>query len=162
MKTIKLFSIAILALGALTLFSSCTPDDAEATNTLIIKGQEYKIERALYANYGQDSPNMYRIDLDTVEFGTKDNPNSIHGYGDFEWDGNDITVDVTKKELYVSGFNWLSGGGFYQAGDFKSGTQTIKKGKDDTIILIIDCIDKSGDRFYLSVAAQNEATYQWD
>lgn len=158
MKLIKLLSLSAL----LAIFSACNTDDAEVKNILIIHGQEYKIERALYANYGQESPNMYRLDMDTVEFGSKDSPDSIHGYGDFEWDGNDITIDVTKHDpLYASGFNWNQGG-YYDAGHFKSGTQTIKNGKDGIIILIIDCVDSAGERFYLNVGAQNEATYQWD
>ena len=159
MKQLKIFALAVLAAGALFMSYSCSdggPDD-EAENILIIEGQTYKVAHALY--FHEPGSSEYRIDLDTEEFGTKEEPDMIHGYGDFTFDGKDITIDVTKHEpLYISGFNW-NAGGFYQAGPYKSGTQTIKNGKNGTIILIIDCKDMKDQRVYLNVAAQDEESF---
>ena len=153
--------MAILAAGALLMTSACTsggPDDVK--NILIIKGQTYQVKYAMYAPM---EDGFYNIDLDTKDFGTKEEPNEIHGYGELKFSGKDVTVDVSKEDpIYSSGFNWLSGGGYYEASHYKSGTQTAKNGKDGKIILIVDCIDRNGDRFYLNVEIQDERTMVWD
>lgn len=170
MKHIKLLSMAILAASGLLLSSACSDDNKgnegneeqqEVQNILIIKGNTYNVKYALYmGGQGGDEGGMYGIDLDTEFFGTEEEQNQIHGYGKIVWDGNDVTVDVAKQDaIYTSGFNWLSGGGYYEADNYKSGTQTVKNGKNGTIILIVDCIDKDGDRFYLNVEAVDEDTF---
>ena len=159
MKLFKLFALTIMAAGALFMSSSCsTPDGGEekVENILIIKGQTYPL---LFTMYAEMEPGMYHIDLNTKEFGDH---NQIHGYGNLEFPGGLVKVDVSKQDpIYTSGFNWNVGGGFYAAEEFKSGTQSVKRTSSTTMHIVIDCIDKDGDRFYLNAEAQDESTIDW-
>ena len=160
MKLFKLFALTIMAAGALFMSSSCsTPETGgdKVENVLIIKGQTYPL---LFTMYAEMEPGMYHIDLNTKEFGDH---NQIHGYGNLEFSGDQVKVDVSKQDpIYTSGFNWNLGGGFYAADEFKSGTQSVKKTSSTTMHIVIDCIDKDGDRFYLNAEAQDERTIDWD
>ncbi len=161
MKLLKIFALAVLAAGALFMSSSCTPPEGgedKVENILIINGQTYPLK---FAMYFEIEDGVYNVDMDTKDFGPEEEPDNIHGYGELIYRGKDVQVDVAKEDpIYSSGFNFLRGG-YYQASNFKSGTQSVKKTEKNTFILIVDCIDQGGSRFYLNAEIQDERTIDW-
>lgn len=147
MKHFKLLLAAalVLALGALT---SCGGDDNKASNKLVIKGETYTIDRAMYMSAPQPSPNgmPYHLDID-VKGGDP------HGYGEVVYPGEKVTITEANCPVYL-GFNFNAGG--YYSPELKSGTLVISDAGNGDIIVNIEGLDQDDDRFVLSAVFRTE------
>ena len=132
MKHFKLLLAAalVLALGALT---SCGGDDNKATNKLVIKGQTYTIDRAMYMKADQPSP-----------------------YGEIVYPGDKVELSPANCPVYL-GFNFNAGG--YYGPELKSGTLVISDAGSGDIIVNIDAIDQNDEKFVLSAVFHSEESY---
>ena len=135
----KLFSILVIALAFVAVFSSCTKEEDEITNTMTLRGQTYKIVHAIGANFD----GFYSVDVDTEGEG-------LHGYGGFEASMVGKTTDM-KGDFFLS-FNPMSGNSIDP--QIKSGTCKITEVKGG-VNLIVDCVEVGGDKFKMSVFLQD-------
>ena len=141
MKKFMLFAVALFTLT----FVSCGDDEEEGgeiTNTMLLRGQTYPIEMALF--FAEQGGQFYNLDCDT-KGGT------LHGYGGFE--GSLIGKTTPLPGPFYLSFNPQQGRSIDPV--IKSGSVTIKEVKDGLFILV-DCVEESGEKFMMNFLAKDE------
>ncbi len=142
MKKFLLFAVALVTLTLV----SCSDDDddagSEITNTMLLRGQTYPIEMALY--FAVDNGQFYNLDCDTKG-------GSLHGYGGF--DGSMVGKTTQLNGRFFLSFNPQSGPSIDPV--IESGTVTIKKVSDGLFILV-DCKEEGGQKFTMNFLAKDE------
>lgn len=148
MKQFMLFAVALVTL---TLFSCSDDDDNDSgsgssiTNTMVLRGQTYPIEIALYfAHEDGQNGKFYNLDCDTKGGG-------LHGYGGFE--GALVGKTTPLKGRFFLSFNPQSGPSIDPV--IESGSVTIKQVSDGLHILV-DCKEEGGEKFTMNFLAKDE------
>lgn len=133
----KILFLALAAFMSMALLS-CNKEDDAVTNTMTVRGQDYKIVHAICANM-----NGYcRVDIDTEG-------SALHGYGGFDSSMIGKTTDL--KGVFFLSFNPMSGSSIDP--DIKSGTCKITEVKDG-LNLVVDAVEQGGKKFKMSVFLQ--------
>lgn len=143
----KKFLFFAVALFTLTLVS-CSDDEEdgnEITNTMVLRGQTYPIEMALY--FAEENGQFYNLDCDT-QGGT------LHGYGGFE--GSWVGKTTQLKGNFFLSFNPQTGRSIDPV--IESGSVTIKKVSNGLFILV-DCKEEGGEKFTMNFLAKDERSY---
>lgn len=130
----KILFLALAAFMSMALLS-CNKEDDAVTNTMTVRGQNYKIVHAICANM----QGSCHVDVDT-EGGV------LHGYGRFESSLIGKTTDL-KGDFFLS-FNPQQGPSIDPV--IKSGTCKITEVKGG-LNLIVDAVEQGGDKFKMSV-----------
>ena len=142
-----LFAVALFTLT----FVSCGDDEeedgieninTEITNTMVLRGQTYPIESALF--FLDEENQFYNLDCDT-KGGT------LHGYGGFS--GSLVGKTSALPGAFYLSFNPQQGRSIEPK--IASGSVTIKEVKDGLFILV-DCKEESGEKFMMNFLAQDE------
>lgn len=137
-----------MALFSLTLVACSSDDDDDnggggITNTMVLRGNTYPIEMAMF--FAQEGGQFYNLDCDT-QGGT------LHGYGGFE--GSLVGKTTQLSGRFFLSFNPQSGASIDP--DIASGTVTIKT-VSDGLHIVVDCKEKSGDKFTMNFLARDES-----
>lgn len=134
----KILFLALAAFMSMALLS-CSKEGDAVTNTMTVRGQNYKIVHAICANMD----GYCHIDLDTQGDG-------LHGYGGCDASMIGKTTDL-KGDFFLS-FNPMSGNSIDPV--IKSGTCKMTEVKGG-INMVVDAVEESGDKFKISVFLQD-------